>query len=151
MKYQLTKSKLNKIQKSFNFYEYQLKECKLNGFKLTNYDLENLLNLNINPNLIIEIRTFYEFSNEYKIYADENGCTINEDVLYSTNPAMYMFSYNFTNTKNLDLEESIYNPYTLDYAVKNSNLCKYANFYYLLNLILTQLFLVVFLKTSKIN
>ena len=83
----------------------------------------------MNPNFLLEINNFYKFSSEYINYEDEHTCTINEDLLYSINPAINTFSYQI---KNNNLDKCIYNPYTLDYAVENPNYCQNPSYYALL-------------------
>lgn len=81
----------------------------------------------MNTDFLLEIENFYKFSSEYINYKDEYTCTINEDLLYSLNPVINKFSYQINN-----LDECIYNPYTLDYAVKNPNYCQNLSYYALL-------------------
>jgi hypothetical protein len=84
----------------------------------------------MNPNLLFEIKNFYKFSPKYINYKDEHNCRINQDLLYSINPAINTFSYQI---KINNLDKCIYNPYTLDYAVENPNYCKNPSYYALLN------------------
>lgn len=135
MKYELTKTEINKYENKFNLNNYQLNEFKYGEFKLTDFDLHNLLNIDINPNLLFEIREFYEYSDECRNYMDNHGCTINEELMYSLNPAMLHFSY-YNNIKKFhknDLEEYEFNPYTIDDAIQNNINYNFIDYYMLLS------------------
>lgn len=127
MAYKFSKNDIDEFKNKFNLTEYNLNEFKNKEFNLSDCDLKNLLDINVNPNLLLEIRSFYEYSNDFKCYLDEHDCIINEEVLFSKNPIMNIFSYGFkfNNLKKNNLDYCIYNPYIIDYIIDNPDECEY--------------------------
>lgn len=130
----LSKDDIDKYKNKFNISEYQLNNLKYDDeIYLHGHDFKNLLDINVNPNLLLEIRTFYEYSGEFKEYINNHGCELNEKILYSVNPTMNMFSYGYdlNKLKKLNLiydYSNIYDPHNLDYAIQNPNDCNYIDY-----------------------